>query len=326
VLQGAIHAFLRELSSIARCLCRSLGTVALPLRCGAGILIPRTQMPPAAPIKITFDHAAIPVEIEPGGEIVLKGAYHSKHDGSIVDAATTTWPAGAPGGASVDAGGLVDFEAGGFHMTSRDPVTHEVHAIAKGEPGQACAALGVSSPCLPLRLQKQAVSRLMTASDWASSLQGGGGQITLTVLNPPPYAPPPAAVPYVWGAAGLFAVGLAAVLGVRWRKQRAASPAGQLVALARRVQDKLARADAVMAAPLAPAVAVALKSLKERKVDASSTEGKRVAAVLMRVEARLDETAHQIRAEEEQKAADELVREMESALEAADEARATAKL
>ncbi|MFT3774142.1 MAG: hypothetical protein QM820_52925 [Minicystis sp.] len=283
-------------------------------------------MPDPAPIKLTFDRAALPVAVEPGGEIVLRGAYHSKHDGSIVDAATTTWPAEAPGGASVDAGGLVDFEAGGFHMTSRDPVTHEVHAVAKGEPGLACSALGVASPCLPLRLQKQAVSRLMTTGDWASSLQGGGGQITLTVLNPPPYAPPPAAVPYVWGAAGLLAVGIAGVLGARWWKKRAASPSAQLVALARRVQDKLARADAVLAAPLAPAVAVALRSLRERRVDASSAEGKRVAAALMRVESRLDESAHQQRAEEEQRAADELVREMESALEAADEARLSAKL
>lgn len=276
--------------------------------------------PAPAPTQLGFDRPAVPVEVEPGGEIVLRGAFHSKHDGSIVDAATTTWPAGAPGGASIDHGGLIDFEAGGFHMTSRDPVTHEVHAIAKGEPGQACAALGVASPCLPLRLQKQAVSRLMTVSDWSSSLSGGGGAITLKVLNPPPYAPPPAAVPYVWGAVGIVAVGLAGVLGARWRKRRAASPAAQLVALAKRVQDKLGRADAVLAAPLAPAVETALKSLKQRKVDASSAEGKRVAAVLVRVEARLDASADEVRADEEQRAADELVHEMESALEAADEA------
>jgi hypothetical protein len=282
-------------------------------------------MPDLAPIKITFDRPAIPVDVEPGSEIVLRGAFHAKHDGSIVDAATTTWPPDAPGGASVDAGGLVDFEAGGFHMTSRDPVTHEVHAVAKGEPGQACAALGVASPCLPLRLQKQAVSRLLTVGDWASSLQGGGGQITLTVLNPPPYTPPPAAVPYVWGAAGLLAAGVAGAVAARWWRRHAASPAGQLVALAKRVQDKLGRADAVLAAPLAPAVQVALRSLKERRVDASSAEGKRVAAVLARVEARLDESAQTARAEEEQRAADELVREMESALEAADEARLTAR-
>lgn len=278
-----------------------------------------------APLKITLDRPAIPVSIEPGGEIVLRGAFHSKHDGSIVDAATTTWPAEAPGGASVDHGGLFDFEAGGFHMTSRDPVTHEVHAVAKSEPGAACSALGVSSPCLPLRLQKQAVSRLMTTGEWASSLEGGGGQVMLTVLNPPAYAPPPAAVPYVWGAASILAVGLAGVIGARWWRRRQSSPAGQLVALARRVQEKLSRADAVLAAPLAPAVQTALRSLKQRRVDASSTEGKRVAAVLARVEERLDASAIEARAEEEQRAADELVQEMESALEAADEARLSAK-
>jgi hypothetical protein len=278
--------------------------------------------PAPAPTPIGFDRPAIPVDVAPGGEIVLRGAFHSKHDGSIVDAATTTWPKEAPGGGSIDHGGLIDFEAGGFHMTSRDPVTHEVHAVAKTEPGQACAALGVSSPCLPLRLQKQAVGRLMTVSEWSSSLTGGGGAITLTVLNPPPYAPPPAAVPYVWGAVGLLAVGLAGVLGARWRKRRATSPAGQLLALAKRVEDKLGRADAVLAAPLAPAVATALRSLKQRKVDASSTEGKRVAAVLMRVEERLDASAVEARADEEQRAADELVHEMEAAIEAADEVKA----
>lgn len=278
-----------------------------------------------ATIKLGFDRAAVPVEVEPGGEIVLKGAYHSKHDGSIVDAATTTWPADAPGGASVDSGGLFDFEGGGFHMTSRDPVTHEVHAVAKSEPGHQCAALGVSSPCLPLRLREQAHSRLMTVSDWSSSLTGGGGQVTLTVVNPPVYAPPPAAVPYVWGAAGIIAVGLAGMFGARWWKKRGESPSAQLVALARRVQDKLAGADAVLAAPLAPAVQTALRSLRQRKVDASSAEGKRVAAVLARVEARLDASVTEARAADEQRAADELVHEMEAALEAADEANLHAK-
>jgi hypothetical protein len=275
--------------------------------------------PAPAPQKLRLDVPALPVQVEPGGEIVLKGAYHSKHDGSIIDAATTSWPAGAPGGPSIDAGGLFDFEAGGFHMTSRDPVTHEVHAVAKSEPGQACAALGVASPCLPLRLQKQAVSRLLTVADWSRSLEDGGGVVSMTVLNPPAYAPPPAAVPYVWGALGLLVLGVAGAAGVGFRRRRAASPSGQLLALGKRVQDKLGHADAVLSAPLAPAVATALRALKERKVDAASAEGRRVAAVLTRVEARLDASVHEARAEEEQRAADELVHEMESALEAADE-------
>src|SRR6185369_11137768 len=132
--------------------------------------------PTPAPVPIPLDRVAIPVDVEPGGEIVLKGAFHSKHDGSIVDASSTTWPAEAPGGASVDSGGLLEFEAGGFHVTSQDHVKHEVHAIAKSEGGEVCASLGVAAPCLPLRLQKQANSRLQTTADWAKSLREGGGQ------------------------------------------------------------------------------------------------------------------------------------------------------
>jgi hypothetical protein len=280
-------------------------------------------MPDPTPVPVTpvpLDRPAFHVEVAPGGEIVLRGAFHSKHDGSIVDAATTTWPPEAPGGASVDAAGLYDFEAGGFHVTSRDPVKHEVHAVAKSEPGVDCAALGAASPCLPLRLQKQAVSRLLTMDAWVSSLREGGGQITLEVLTPPLYAPPPVAVPYLELAGGLVAAGVAALVTARWWKRRAASPAGQLALLAKRVQGKLAKADAVLAAPLAPAVATALRSVQQRRVDAGSAEGKRVAAVLLRVEARLEASAHEVRSAAEQEAADELVREMESALEAADEA------
>ena len=70
------------------------------------------------------------------------------------------------------------------------------------------------------------------------------------------------------------------------------------------VQEKLAHADAVLAAPLAPAVQTAIKSLKQRKVDATSAEGKRVAAILVRVEARLDASADEVRAGVEQRAAD----------------------
>jgi hypothetical protein len=275
---------------------------------------------PAAPIPIPLDRPAIHVEVEPGGEIVLRGAFHSKHDGSIVDAETTTWPPEAPGGASLDHGGLIDFEAGGFHVTSRNLETHEVHAVAKSEPGAVCSALGVASPCLPLRVQKQAVSRLMTVNDWSTSLREGGGQISMTVLNPPPYVPPPAAVPYLGIAGGIFAVGLGAILFTRWRKKQAGSPAGQLAALVKRVQQKLGSADAVLAAPLAPAVKTTIASLQKRRIDPASNEGKRVAAVLLRVEARLDASAHAQRSAAEQEATDELVREMESALEAADEA------
>jgi hypothetical protein len=272
--------------------------------------------PTPSTVSVRLDVPAVGLPVEPGGEIVVRGAYHSSYDGSIVDAATTTWPPDAPGGASIDAAGLFDFEAGGFHVVARDPVKHEVHAVATGEPSQVCAALRVETPCLPLRAQKQAVSRLITAGDWMSSLRGG---ITVRVLSPPAYAPPPAAVPYLAVAGGLLVAALGAVFAARRWKRREASAHGQLARLVERVQGKLGQADPVLAALLAPAVATARRSLHRRRIDAGSAEGRRVAAAVLCVEARLDASARAVRSADEQQAADELVREMESALEAADE-------
>ena len=272
--------------------------------------------PPAASFPISLNGPPLHVEVTPGGEIILRGSFHSTHDGSTVDAATTQWPAEAPGGASVDSGGLVDFEAGGFHMTSRDPKTHEVHAIATGDVGQACAATGVASPCLPLRLRTQSLSRDMLANDWAQSLKGA---IQVEVLAPPFIAPPPVAVPYLQAGAAALGLALVGIVAYRFQKRRAESPAAKLAALTKRVREKLAKADPVLAAPLAPALETALRVLRERRVDPSSREGKRVEAVLLRVDARLDESRKHLEAAEEQAAADELVREMEAALEAGDE-------
>ena len=274
-------------------------------------------------IPIGLDAPALHVDVRPSGEIVISGSYKSTFDGSEIDAATTTWPAGAPGGQSVDAGGLIDFAGGGFHVTSRDPATHIVHAVATDKPAPACAAAGVAAPCLPMRVLPQAQARLITMAEWRRSLNG---QMSLEVLTPPVYAPAveAASSPALrWGAA---AVGVLAIAGIVWvaRRRQAASPTGQLLALARRVQGKLGSADRVLAAPLSPALTAALTAVRERRVDATSKEGKRVASVLSRVEATLDKAVHDARADQEREVADELVREVESALEAAAEAEALA--
>ena len=268
---------------------------------------------------LSLDNAATPVELAPGDEVIVRGSCYSSFDGTTIDAATTSWPANAPGGASVDLGGLVDFEAGGLHVSSRDPVKHEVHAVATGKT-DVCKALGVASPCMPNRLQKLALDRRpvpITLAEMKSSLSCN---VVVEVPAAAAYAPLRPAFPYLQVAGAALALGLAGTLLWRWRKKQASSPAGQLAALARRVREKLAGADAVFAAPLAPAVEKALRTLRERRVDPRSEEGKRVHAALVRVEARLDDSAQKVRAEEEQQAADELVREFESALEAADEA------
>lgn len=264
-------------------------------------------------IQIDPGRPVTPVTVQRGEEIILRGSFTSTRDGSIVDAATTTWPADAPGGASVDAGGLIDFAGGGWHVTSRDPVKHEVHAVATG-PGGACSAAGIEREvsCLPLRTLPQARSRLITNQEWVESLKGG---ITVEIPTPPLVAVAPSTVPYLQGAAVLVGVGLLAAVGWAVHRRRARSPAGQLLALADRVRARLRTADPVLAAALTPAIDAALASVRRRRVDPTSKEGKRVAEALLRVERRIDAAA----AAEQEQAADELVQEVESALEAADE-------
>ena len=261
------------------------------------------------------------VDVEPGGTIVLKGSYHSTFDGSVVDAATTTWPSGAPGGSSVDTGGLIDLDQGGFHLVSRDPVKHEVVAVATDGPAPACQAAGLQAPCLPLRTAVQAHRRLITANEWASSLKGG---IQVVVEQPPAYAPVTTfaqqAKPYLLAGVGVLLV--AALGAVAWKTYRAWSRSArrQLVRLARSVRDKATRADPILAAPLAPALESALRAIDDKRVDPASAEGKRVVDVLRRVELRLDEKVANERAEDERRAADDLVQQVEVALEAAGEA------
>lgn len=276
-----------------------------------------------ATFTLRLDQLAQHVDVEPGAEIHLKGSVQSA-DGAIIDAASTTWPEGA-GPATVDSGGLVDLKGGGFHLSSRDPATHEVVAVATGEEAPACAAAGVKAPCLALRTLPLARTRLMTREELAQSLTG---KISVETLGKPAAPPPPPLQPVrdlvaqpAFQAA--IAVLVAAALGSLFylaRRRRQRSPRGQLEALITRVSAKLKIADAALAATLTPAVKKARSLLDERRIDAASQEGRRVRDVLLRVELNLDETAQRTRAAKEQEAADELLLEVEAAVEAANEA------
>ncbi len=277
-------------------------------------------------VPLPLDRPALPLDLAPGGEVVLRGSYSSGLDGSVVDARATSWPAGASGGASVDPGGLVDFPGGGLHVTAYDASTHTVHAVAEDGPAPACAAAGVRAPCLPLRSLSLAQSRLTTVAELTRSLHGG---LQVEIVAPPAYAPAAraaeAAAPVLGGLLGLAAVVIAGALVIAARRRRAISPAGRLAALAAEVRRRLDRAaDPVLAATLRPALDAAAKALREGRVDAASAEGERVASALRRVSARLEDAAHRARAAEEREAADELVRDVEGALEAADEAHGAA--
>lgn len=272
------------------------------------------------PVRLTIplDKPAIHVDAQPGTEIVIRGFYKTRHDGKIIDAATTSWPKDAPGGASVDPIGLINVEAGGMHLSSRDVDKHEVHLDVTGKGGEDCATYGVAAPCLVLD-SRPASSRGLTMKGLFETFDGPG---LVAELPPAPVVDvPPGATAYLQGFGAIALLVVGALLAFTWKRRRDASPEGQLLQLAKTVRQKLNRADAVLAAPLAPAVETALKALRDKRVDARSAEGKRVAEALRRVSSRLDASAEESRAAAEQQAADELVREMENAIEAADEVK-----
>ncbi|MCU0682106.1 MAG: hypothetical protein MUF34_07595 [Polyangiaceae bacterium] len=255
-----------------------------------------------------------------GAKVVVSGALRSAHDGSIVDAVKTDAARGAP--APADQGGFLDFRAGGLRIVEVGPEPHQISAVVTGEPGPACQALGVASPCLPTRSIELARARLLTKAEWLSSLEG---EVGVTVPDPPLVNLPPAARSPVLAPAlgGLLAVSLAAGAFAAWRRRRRAralSPLGRLVALAERVRHKAVGAPPELSAPLEPALAAALRSLHEGRIDPASPQGVRVADTLRRVEERLDEGGRREREDAERSAADALVLDVESALEAAEEA------
>jgi len=262
------------------------------------------------------------VDVRPGGEIIVSGTCYLSQDGSTIDAATTRWPKEAPGGASVAPIGLIDHQASGLSLVSRDLDKHEYHYVYSGDASAVCNAAGIQGACLVPSTMKLAVNRGIPSHEFLSALKGANGCLQVEVPGAPALAAVRPAFPFLGAAAGIgvaIAVGLVAF---RVRKRRRSSPAGQLLALARRVQAKVQGADVVVAAPLGRAVETALRALKAGRVDPTSAEGQRVAAVLLRVETQIDAHAAETRAEQEREAADELVREVESALEAAEEASA----
>src|SRR5689334_17434642 len=196
--------------------------------------------PPSVPVPLDRPLA---VDVRPGGEIVVSGLCYLSHDGSTIDAATTHWPKEAPGGESTDPVGLIDAAAGGLSLSSRDIDKHEYHFVYSGEASPVCQAAGISGACIVPRTPKLAIDRGIPSAEFLAKLKGANGCLQATVPEAPALAPIAPAFPYLGAAAGLGAAIALGLVALRLRKRRMASPAGQLLALARRVQDKLAGAD-----------------------------------------------------------------------------------
>ena len=260
------------------------------------------------------------VSISPGGELRFSGSLVSS-DGAVIDAATTSWPDGEHAG--IDAGGMVDFAGGGLRLTSRDPQSHEVVAIATGGDAPLCEAAGVASPCIALRLGPLARTRLLTRDEMVSSLQG---RITVEYVAPPPPPEPDVvkdAAKSPIGISVLLAALAASVVFLGWaaRRRAQATPIGRLRLLVRRVERKLSLADAALAVTLRPVVKKALAVIEQKKVP-SAAQTARIHDALTRVEQCLDQIATSAVEARSREVADQLLFEMQSALDAAAEARA----
>jgi hypothetical protein len=149
--------------------------------------------------------------LDPGAEVVVQGLVTTSLDGSSFDAVT-----------------LFDLPGGGLRVVEQHG--HEYGLVSNGQPGTACAAAGVGSPCLAPRMAALAHERLRTQGELASTLHGG---IELERV----LAPPPPATPDVTGAvaAGGVVVLLALALGlaIAWLRGRARSALGRVHAAAR---------------------------------------------------------------------------------------------
>ena len=268
------------------------------------------------------------VPVSPGATIIVRGAFHSRHDGTVLDAATTSWPADAPGGASVAAGGLIDFRAGGFDVIAADAVSHEAQAVATGREAPACRALGLAAPCLPLRTGELAHRRLLTVRDFAASLHGEmtvdvpeQAALTVTDSDPAAAAGAPSWVPdfalagaTAW-AFTVFGVGLW-LLYRRW----AGSARRRLAKLVRQIERTAMTADPVLSQVLAPALDSMVRALRDRRLDPASVEGRRLDQSLRQLHSDLLSGVVEQQRRDERRVADELACQLQQALEAAAEA------
>jgi len=187
--------------------------------------------------------------IEPtAAELVVRGALRSSLDGSTFDAVTQQ--GGYPGdGPQVEPrpGGLFDLLAGGLRVAVEDRAAHVYRLVGTGQPGPACLAAGVPSPCLVPRMQALAHERLVLADELARSLGGG---IEIESLAPPLLSRAEGRALGWFGAAAL-AVG-AWFAGVATRRRRRRSAIGQVHAAADQAR-RATRGDATLA-PLRTAV------------------------------------------------------------------------
>ena len=252
--------------------------------------------------------------------IVLQGSFTSSFDGTVIDAAASSWRGDGPGAyATVDRGGLFDLAGGGLQLLSHDAAAHLVTVAQTGGPAPACARHGVSAPCLVWRPQL-AHSRLLTQGDWLASLRG-----ELTAHRDGPLLPIDGAgavhhaTAAPWVVLAMVTLMLAVVSLVVLRRRRH-SAAARLRRAGKRLTRRIERQDPVLEVTLRPVLLRATESVESGRLDPASNAGRCVIEALLRLERCLETQAEQHRRQAQEQLAEQLIDEVALALEAAAEA------
>jgi hypothetical protein len=187
--------------------------------------------------SIAIDRMTTPAGIagDPGAGLRVSGAVTTSTDGSVFDA-VFAW---TPGGTDPVTGGLFDLAAGGLRVVEAHPEAHAYVLAPHGDPGPACVAAGVASPCLVPRLPALAHARLRTAREFAGTLSGS---VSVAMADPPSA---PGWVEWAERATPpLAAIALVLVLAIVARR-RAGTPLARVRSEARRAL-RATRSDATL--------------------------------------------------------------------------------
>jgi hypothetical protein len=164
-----------------------------------------------------------------------------------------------------------------------------------------------------LRLEPLAHSRHLTVDEWTQQVVG-----SMSVRSEaPPVTAPSLVVPV--GAIAL--VILFVVLGAKLvRHSRLRAAGREWAARAQRIAEKARAADPVLAAPLEPVLAGTAGALRSGSIDPCTPAGRRVTEALVSLETRIDAQACRAHCERDEARADRILREIEAAVEGAEEA------
>lgn len=277
---------------------------------------------PTESFELSLLYAATHVPVAPGETVVLRGALRSATDGSVVDGFRIVRAAELADGDGQDPAGLIHFGAGGLRVVAYDPGAHAVTARAMAGPAPGCVQLGVDSPCLVLRSKALAHQQLLTVAEWQRTLSGS---IEVDVRQVPGLlveqrGASGAASPWPAMAAAVAAatVLLALLAWACWRWRR--SPHRQLAWLLRTTARAARQANPVLAEVLQPALRATSSAVRHRELDPTSPAGQRLAAALRGLRADLRRQALARRRRAEREIADELLGQVDVALQAAAEA------